>query len=371
MNKHVFSIVIFITVLLALSSCSKIKGFLSKNEHPLVGEWMRVGDDIEGLRITIQKNDSTYKGVITGTTESLSRMFPINEAKWLDLRVADSVTCVGKDIWKSENNGVIQRIENKVEISLNNGVLLVKGLKSSGEEFRQQYIRAPKGKAYVFRSPLIEAGEGSEEQFDICLYENAGYIINYSGSELYAKAWFLPEIDSTGNISISSLNAKMQYKELSDWAYQFKGQVFAKDSIVGTMKLKSAEWTYDKCTFTAVDLSLNGKWHYEEWLEGPYYTTLNIITTNDSISGSVDVQFGDDPSKAEHFPIKFGCIDGNRVSFETEGAGDFGMKYVFDGYVQQNTYIKGDLSRNSTGSGKVVMSEIVFTPHEYYKSRFR
>lgn len=50
---------------------------------------------------------------------------------------------------------------------------------------------------------------------------------------------------------------------LNDWAYLFKGKVFGDDSIVGTMKLKSAAWAYDKMAYRAIDISLNGTWHYE------------------------------------------------------------------------------------------------------------
>lgn len=354
-----------------LSSCSSSTSEAKKEVSPFVGNWMRVGDGLEGLIIEIKEKDSTFTGFVVDAPVNVKDLFPVGEEKWLELKQDDSTKVTGRDVWKSEENGVTSRSEYKIKIAYEPGLLRLKGVKDNGVEFSQQFIKAPIGKPSIFRSKVIPAGEGTEEQFDICLYDNVGYVVNYSGTDEYEKAWFLQSPDSTGNLSVNTLNAKTMVSGLNDWAYLFKGKVFGDDSIVGTMKLKSAAWAYDKMAYRAIDISLNGTWHYEEWGEGPYYITLALNSKDDAINGTINLLHGDNEADTEKNTIANGSIVGNKIHLESVPKGDFAMKYIFDGNVLQNSDIRGQLARKGEGDDGFVSDEMTFVPKSRYKSAFK
>lgn len=79
-----------------LSSCSSSTSEAKKEVSPFVGNWMRVGDGLEGLIIEIKEKDSTFTGFVVDAPVNVKDLFPVGEEKWLELKQDDSTKVTGE-----------------------------------------------------------------------------------------------------------------------------------------------------------------------------------------------------------------------------------------------------------------------------------
>ena len=101
MNKLV---IVIISCLFFLSSC----------KEKIEGTWVRQGDELQGMRVKIVKDDKTMYGVITQNSDK-DGYFELNETKWNNIKKVGIDRYEGEDLTKGYGEAIYTPAHIKIQ----------------------------------------------------------------------------------------------------------------------------------------------------------------------------------------------------------------------------------------------------------------
>lgn len=111
-----------------------------QSEDPIIGTWERIGDNLKGMKIKVEKNSYSYYGELIKQPENGDTTFYVGDVKWKDIKNVGKNKYVLQDLgkYKITFGSLFQNHYMETNLTLENDVIktrvFAKGNESMGTE---------------------------------------------------------------------------------------------------------------------------------------------------------------------------------------------------------------------------------------------